>query len=606
MKKIFVATVSSLAVAMCANAQNLNGTLNTTFYGSPLYIQTINTGYGDATGGDGSGGSELDAVYTQVSGGNLYIFIAGDFQNNGNHLNVFVAGGATGQNTLKVPTTGTLQAMNGSVFAPGFQATWAFDMNDYEGTLYSEEYNLTGTPSGGYVGALPESSTGMAAGSDGGVASLYFNNTHVSTMGTSGTALSGATSGASTTTGLEMVIPISDIGYTGGSINVLVDINGGGDGGLSNQFLPGLAVGTGNLGTPTFNFGVVATPTNYVTFTLDLSEQVAFGNFINNASTNSVAAAGNWNNFGTGDQLTNYTILNPGDLNPGLKTNWYIGTFPIVSFLPTQLQYKYRVNNLDGGYEQPVSTAGGNRVTNLTQQITVLPVTSYDDLGLGDLLVSNVSVMFSVVVTNGTPDDTGYAFGSNQGSGPGGQDQIFINGPALTGTGSWGTWDFGALPPTQQMIEEGNSDIYTNYFLIPRGTPIYITYKYSFNGEDDENGSGTNHIREIRSFGPAYNFPQDVWSWTVLQPNNGDPYGLAGLAPTNIVEPDFGYLKIGAASGGNVPITWLGRPAVLLQNAPDVTSGAWNTLTGTDATQATNWPNAGQAQFFRLMKQVSQ
>ena len=57
-----------------------------------------------------------------------------------------------------------------------------------------------------------------------------------------------ATSGVNTTTGLELAIPLAAIGYAGGNIMVLADINGTGDGYLSNQFLPGLAVGTGNVG----------------------------------------------------------------------------------------------------------------------------------------------------------------------------------------------------------------------------------------------------------------------------------------------------------------------------------------------------------------------
>ena len=43
--------------------------------------------------------------------------------------------------------------MNGSVFSSGFSATFAFDMNDFSGTLYSEEYNLVAN-TGGYVGSL--------------------------------------------------------------------------------------------------------------------------------------------------------------------------------------------------------------------------------------------------------------------------------------------------------------------------------------------------------------------------------------------------------------------------------------------------------------------
>jgi hypothetical protein len=136
--------------------------------------------------------------------------------------------------------------MNGSVFSPGFNATFAFDDNDFSGTLYSEEYNLVAN-TGGYVGALP-GTAGIYAGSSGGVTSLYVNNNHVSTMGTANAALFGATSGANTTTGYELVIPLSAIGYTGGNIEVLADINGGGEGYLSNQFLPGLAVATGNVG----------------------------------------------------------------------------------------------------------------------------------------------------------------------------------------------------------------------------------------------------------------------------------------------------------------------------------------------------------------------
>jgi hypothetical protein len=344
-------------------------------------------------------------------------------------------------------------------------------------------------------------------------------------------------------------------------------------------------------------------PTNTVTFQLDLSEQVAFGNFTNTdlipsdpnfgLPANSVAVGGFNGDWGTDNQLTNYTILHPEVNNPGLKTNLYIGTFSTQGYTPISFQWKYRVNSLDGGYEQPVSTSGGNRSTTLTKQNTALPVTSYDDEGLGDLVVSNsILVTFSIYCTNGTLDDTGYAFQK-------GVDNIFISGAWL----GWPTWGYNNLPASQQMVEVGSSDVYTNSFAIPRGKSIYMTYKYSLNGVDDENGTGTNHIREIRSCGPTYSFPQDVWSWTVLQPGNGNTYPNPGIASTNIVEPDFGYLAIGALSGGNLPITWLGRPAVMLQSSSSLTGGSWNTLNATDGTQSTNWPNDGGTQFFRLMKE---
>jgi hypothetical protein len=100
-------------------------------------------------------------------------------------------------------------------------------------------------------------------------------------MGTANAALSGATSGAATTTGLELVIPLSAIGYTSGNIEVLADINGGGDGYLSNQFLKGLPVGTSNVGGngpfgpggATFNFA--NTPGQFFTVVVPEPSSVA-------------------------------------------------------------------------------------------------------------------------------------------------------------------------------------------------------------------------------------------------------------------------------------------------------------------------------------------
>ena len=271
--------------ATSASAQ-ITGNLGTTSvaYGSPLAVQTINTGFGDAAGNnDSGGGSELDAAYGTISGSNLDLFISGNVESNGNHLNVFVDGGALGQNVLAVPATASMQTMNGSIFSPNFQATWAFDTNDYAGTFYSEEYTYNGPGSltGGYVGSVPESSTGIvptgtlpSGGGYPAFTSLAVNNNNASTMGATGTAANPAAMLA-TTTGIELQIPLSVIGYTGGPIMVLADVNGGGDGYLSNQFLPGLAVGTGNVGGGGPYSGVSAgafnlsnTPGEYFTVTV--------------------------------------------------------------------------------------------------------------------------------------------------------------------------------------------------------------------------------------------------------------------------------------------------------------------------------------------------
>jgi len=260
-------SVAALATGMVSlQAQNLNGTLNAGFYGSPLAVQTVNTGFGNSSGNDGSGGSELDAAYGAISGGNLYVFLAGTTENNGNHLNLFIAGGAAGQNTLALPGGGAMSAMNGSVFSPGFSPNYMIDANDYSGTLYTDGFSLPngGVASQAYLGGVPSNGSGVYALDNLGPISLALNNTHASTMGAANAALSGATSGANTTTGLELVIPLSTIGSPAGAVMVMADINGGGDSYLSNQFLPGLPVGTGNLGNGgVFNFS--GTPGEYFT-----------------------------------------------------------------------------------------------------------------------------------------------------------------------------------------------------------------------------------------------------------------------------------------------------------------------------------------------------
>jgi hypothetical protein len=272
---ILFAGAIAAGLSLNARAQiTVDGTLDPA-YGSALAVQTINTGFGDSTVGDGtsSGGSELDAGYGTIQNGNLYLFLAGNVEDNGNHLNVFISDGAPGQSTLALPATGTMQTMNGSVFSPGFQANLAMDLNDYQGTTYVEEYqNLGGIPTGSYVGDIPLSG-GIGTGSPGGSILYGWNDTHVSTMGPSGTAANSSAM-LSTTTGVEIEVPLSLLGNTTGPIEVLADINGGGDSYLSDQFLAGLPVGTQNLGTSGFNFG--STPGEFFTVPAEVPEPSTF------------------------------------------------------------------------------------------------------------------------------------------------------------------------------------------------------------------------------------------------------------------------------------------------------------------------------------------
>ena len=273
-----LAIVGSLAAPTCVRAQvTVDGILNNSEgYGGPLATQTINTGFGDSTtdtSGNSNGGSELDAVYGVVTNGYLYLFIAGNVQANGNNINLFVADGqAGGQSVLEIGGSPGEAAMNGSTFSPGFNAnvmfTFTVTATNSVVNLSVDEAVLSGSPGTelhlGNV-ALSGGSGNNQNLSDSGIA-VGFDNVNTSGVnGSSGTAANQAAADA-VTTGLELGIPLSALGNPTGAIKVLVDINGNGYVYLSNQFLPGLAVGTGNLGAGgnyssgggVFNFGTTS------------------------------------------------------------------------------------------------------------------------------------------------------------------------------------------------------------------------------------------------------------------------------------------------------------------------------------------------------------
>ena len=244
--------------AACATVL-LNGTVMATItvdgsydtdYGAPLALQTNNTGFGDSTSADGhsTGGSELDAAYGVVQNGNLNILFTGNFENNGNNLDVFIADGRPGQNTIKAASgSAIVNKMNTSKFSPGFAATYGLAINDFHDTVFVNQFDMTQAtaPSNFFGSFAPNTNTSTTLQ---GVA-FSLNNTNAA--GVNGTTATAAdpTAAAAVQTGMEISIPLSQLGSpSGGSIAILADINGGGNSFLSNQFLTGLGSITGNLG----------------------------------------------------------------------------------------------------------------------------------------------------------------------------------------------------------------------------------------------------------------------------------------------------------------------------------------------------------------------
>lgn len=277
--KILILLLLTKKFATSANAQIIvDGTLSSSEeYGDPLSTQTINTGFGDNasdTSGKSNGGSELDAAYGVVRNGYVYLFIAGNLEANGNNINVFIANGQSdGQQTLEIGGSSAVTMMNGSIFSPRFNPNFMLTVTNSSGVLSVDDAVLSGSL--GTQSHLGDVSLNNGVGNNQNVGgsgiAVGFNNLNtVGVNGNSGTAANQANANA-VTTGLELAIPLSILGNPTNAIEVLIDINGSDYAYLSNQFLPGLAVGTGNLGAGgtyssgggVFNFG--STPDEYLT-----------------------------------------------------------------------------------------------------------------------------------------------------------------------------------------------------------------------------------------------------------------------------------------------------------------------------------------------------
>jgi hypothetical protein len=117
-----LAALSAAALAAQAWAVPLMDGSRDAEYGAPLSVQTTNTQFGDAMNGDtvnGGGGSEIDAVYAKVTGGRLYVFVAGNLETNFNKLDVFFDSTSGGVNTIDSATLDGSQNVHNNGVQPG-------------------------------------------------------------------------------------------------------------------------------------------------------------------------------------------------------------------------------------------------------------------------------------------------------------------------------------------------------------------------------------------------------------------------------------------------------------------------------------------------------
>ena len=248
----------------------IDGTLDA-IYGAPIVTQTVQTQFGDSTGGVTTGG-ELDAAYATVSGGRLNVLITGNVENNFNKITLFIDSQAGGENTLSAGPAydfnNVSQNFGGLTFDTGFTAdyhvfgrwgsangdTFEVDIVDRDGG------NCTTNCLGDFGAASSGAGTAIQSGSILGnglgttsylstPATFGFNNSNSAGVA-GGTGPANQMAAEAVTTGFEFSVDLADIGSPApGDVIRLHAAYGNGDNNFhSNQILGGIPANLGNLG----------------------------------------------------------------------------------------------------------------------------------------------------------------------------------------------------------------------------------------------------------------------------------------------------------------------------------------------------------------------
>ncbi|MEX2309882.1 MAG: PEP-CTERM sorting domain-containing protein [Pirellulales bacterium] len=222
-------------------------------YGGAKAVQTVQTGFGDASP---DGGSELDAGYARCcDDGKLYIMLTGNIEANFNKLEIFIDSYAGGQAVFDSSGNDGAAAMDGLVFDSGFTADYHLIVrrgNDGGNDKFDLDFaDLAAQTASSYQDFLiGGGSTGIGTTGVGvnlmPIMAAYDNSNTAGVTGGSGAADQNAA--MAVTTGLELGIALSDLNWDGRAINIMAGQNNQGHNYWSNQFLAGLPAPQGNLG----------------------------------------------------------------------------------------------------------------------------------------------------------------------------------------------------------------------------------------------------------------------------------------------------------------------------------------------------------------------
>jgi hypothetical protein len=277
MNRICFFLVLGLLASPAVAAPTVDGTKDAA-YGGALSVQTVETDFGDSTGGV-TGGGELDAGYAVVDSGRLYVMLTGNVENNFNKATVFIDSKTGGENVLssnpQYDFNNNSQNFGGLTFDAGFEADYhvfgrwgggAFEVDIVDRAGGTCTINCGGDFGAASSGAGTAVQSGIAFGNGAGTTSYLtsplefgFNNNNGAGVA-GGTGAADQVAAAAVTTGFEFSVALADIGSPGiGDEIKLHAVYGNGDNNFhSNQVLAGLPTGLMNgagAGTGTGNLG---------------------------------------------------------------------------------------------------------------------------------------------------------------------------------------------------------------------------------------------------------------------------------------------------------------------------------------------------------------
>jgi hypothetical protein len=270
-------------------------------YGCPLAVQAIGTGYGKDLSGsvsNNSSGSELDAAYGLVQNNILFLFLAGNLQDNNNEVHIFFMTGPGGTNTLNsglvsgqvtniggnllnvlggTATNATLSATNGLTFDTGFAPNYWLGINistpyhffvDFA-QLWPGGTNAAGMATNGYfIGGSATAANGtLIPGASGNPYHVQGTINNSNTNGVDGSScvtnttvtsayyqMLNSVGAAAVTNGIELAIPLGQFGSPTGQIAVCAFLGNNSGLYMSNQLLPPInPIGTTNSWCPVAN-----------------------------------------------------------------------------------------------------------------------------------------------------------------------------------------------------------------------------------------------------------------------------------------------------------------------------------------------------------------